>query len=109
MNRMRLAIAFALTLPICTSYAQQPDPLTDFEVSGKVYEPQAIPPTDERVQQLSLPTGFIIHRYAEGLDNPRMIAVADDGTVYVTQRRPGNLVMLKDVDRDGIVDAQKVV
>jgi Raf kinase inhibitor-like YbhB/YbcL family protein len=29
--------------------------------------------------------------------------------VYVTQRRPGNLVMLKDVDGDGVVDAQKIV
>jgi Raf kinase inhibitor-like YbhB/YbcL family protein len=29
--------------------------------------------------------------------------------VYVTQRTPGNLVMLRDLDRDGIVDAQKVV
>ncbi|MFC4308864.1 hypothetical protein ACFPN2_07205 [Steroidobacter flavus] len=42
---------------------------------------------------------------AEGLDNPRMQAVADDGTVYVTQRTPGNLVMLRDTDGDGIVTA----
>ena len=89
--------------------AQQPDPLTDFEITGRVYEPQPIPPTAARIQQLSLPPGFSIHRYAEGLENPRMMAVASDGTVYVTQRRPGNLVMLKDNDGDGIVDAQRVV
>jgi Raf kinase inhibitor-like YbhB/YbcL family protein len=35
--------------------------------------------------------------------------VADDGTVYVTQRTPGNLVMLRDTDHDGVVDQQKVV
>jgi hypothetical protein len=54
--------------------AQQPDLLTDFEISGRVYEPQPIPPTDERIQRLSLPSGFVVHRFAEGLESPRMIA-----------------------------------
>src|SRR3954462_6707610 len=80
------------------AFAQQPDPLTQFEVQGHVYEPQPIPPTDARIGKLSLPSGFHIHRFAEGLDNPRMLAVADDGAVYVTQRRPGTLVMLRDLD-----------
>jgi hypothetical protein len=61
--------------------AQQPDPLPQFEVQGHIYEPQAIPPTDERIAQLSLPAGFSVHRFAQGLDNPRMIAVANDGAV----------------------------
>jgi hypothetical protein len=39
----------------------------------------------------------------------RMIAAASDGTVYAIQRTPGNLVMLRDPDRDGVVDAQKGV
>jgi Raf kinase inhibitor-like YbhB/YbcL family protein len=109
MGSLKCMVLFAATLCASSLVAQQPDPLTDFEITGRVYEPQPIPPTDARVQQLSVPTGFAIHRYAEGLDNPRMMAVADDGTVYVTQRRPGNLVMLKDSDGDGIVDAQRVV
>jgi Raf kinase inhibitor-like YbhB/YbcL family protein len=89
--------------------AQQPDPVTDVTITGHVFEPQAVAPTDERIAQLSLPDGFHIHRFAEGLENPRMLAVASDGTVYVTQRAPGNLVMLRDTDGDGIVDAQKIV
>lgn len=109
MIRISCGVCVALLLGMSSTFAQQPDPLTDFEITGRVYEPQGISPTDERVQQLSVPDGFVVHRYAEGLDNPRMIAVAEDGTVYVTQRRPGNLVMLKDVDRDGIVDTQKIV
>ncbi|HLU05483.1 MAG TPA: YbhB/YbcL family Raf kinase inhibitor-like protein [Woeseiaceae bacterium] len=92
-----------------TIAAQQPDPLTRFEVKGHVYEPQAVSPTDARIEQLSLPSGFRIHRFAEGLNNPRMLAVAEDGTVYVTQRKPGNLVMLRDLDDDGVADVQKVV
>jgi Raf kinase inhibitor-like YbhB/YbcL family protein len=102
-------LGLVLSLASCAAAAQQPDPVTDFEITGRVYEPQPIPPSDARIQQLSLPAGFTIHRYAEGLENPRMLAVADDGTVYVTQRQPGNLVMLKDVDRDGVIDSQAVV
>ena len=104
-SAVSLFFAFASSLVL----AQQPDPLTDFEITGRVYEPQPIPPTDERVQQLTLPNGFAIHRFAEGLENPRMIAVADNGTVYVTQRLPGTLTMLRDTNRDGIVDVQRPV
>jgi Raf kinase inhibitor-like YbhB/YbcL family protein len=99
----------ALIFFASSASAQQPDPLTDFQITGHVYEPQPVPPTDQRISQLKLPPGFHIDRFAEGLYNPRMIAVAADGTVYVTQRTPGNLVMLRDIDRDGIVDSQKVV
>ena len=56
-----------------------------------------------------MPSGFNIQRFAEGLDNPRLIAVADDGTIYVTERGPGALVMLRDLDGDGIADVQKTV
>lgn len=104
-----LFLGALLTAGIGAAQAQQPDPLTDFQITGHVYEPQAVPPTDARIAQLMLPQGFSIARFAEGLYNPRMIAVAADGTIYVTQRTPGNLVMLRDTDRDGVVDAQKVV
>lgn len=105
----RGTLAVALFGAGVSAFAQQPDPLTDFEVQGRVYEPQPIPPTDERIAQLQLPAGFQIHRFAEGLDNPRMIAVANDGAVYVTQRRPGSLVLMRDLDGDGVVDVQKTV
>jgi Raf kinase inhibitor-like YbhB/YbcL family protein len=89
--------------------AQTPDSLTDFQIIGKVYEPQAVSPTDERIAQVRVPIGTHLHRFAEGLYNPRIIAVADDGTVYVTQRTPGNLVMIKDRDGDGVADTQRIV
>ena len=98
---------FVSSLP-ATIDAQQAQ-LTDVSIQGFVYEPQRLSPTDSRIQSLSVPQGFRVERFAEGLDNPRMLAVADDGTVYVTQRTPGNLVMLRDTDGDGIADVQKVV
>jgi glucose/arabinose dehydrogenase len=98
-----MAVVFASS--VC---AQQPDPLTDFQITGHVYEAQAVPPIDQRISQLKLPSGFDIQRFAEGLYNPRMLAVAEDGTAYVTQRTPGNLVMLRDLDRDGVVDSTAI-
>ncbi len=110
MNRLtKRTLALVFLAVSARALAQQPDPLTQFEITGRVYEPQPISPTDQRIARLSLPAGFNIHRFAEGLENPRMLAVANDGTVYVTQRRPGNLVMLRDVDGDGVVDVQRVV
>ena len=38
-----------------------------------------------------------------------MLAVAHDGSIYITQRTPGNVVRLQDLDRDGIVDTQRIV
>jgi glucose/arabinose dehydrogenase len=89
-------------------HAQSTDP-TDVTVVGHVYEPRLLRPTDARIAQLSVPTGFRIQRFAEGLDNPRMIEVASDGTVYVTQREPGSLAMLRDIDGDGVADVQRTV
>lgn len=65
-------------------------------------------PTPARIASLKLPPGFIITKFAE-MSNPRMIAVRPDGTVYVSQRESGTLVMLKDTNRDGRADVQKVV
>ena len=109
MKAQTILIGGIAAAALSPAFAQQPDPLTDFEITGFVYEPQAVPPTDERIAQLKVPAGFQIARFAEGLYNPRMLAVGADGTVYVTQRTPGNLVMMKDLDHDGVVDTQKVI
>jgi Raf kinase inhibitor-like YbhB/YbcL family protein len=101
--------ATALATGLCTSSYAQQGQLTDVTITGHVYEPQRLPPTDARIESLNVPQGFQVQRFAEGLDNPRMLAVAEDGTVYVTQRTPGNLVMLRDTDGDGIADVQKIV
>src|SRR5262245_30159684 len=83
--------------------------LADVTIESHVYEPKRLPATDARVESLTVPPGFRIQRFAEGLDNPRMLAVAADGTVYATEREPGNLVMVRDLDGDGVADVQRTV
>jgi glucose/arabinose dehydrogenase len=64
--------------------------------------------TPQRIANLQVPAGFTITKFAE-MYNPRMIVVAPNGTVYISQRESGTLVMLKDLNRDGRADVQKVV
>jgi Raf kinase inhibitor-like YbhB/YbcL family protein len=102
-------VAATVLLAAFCARAQAPDPVTDFSIEGHVYEPQPVSPTDEALGRARLPNGFKIARFAEGLDHPRMLAVAKSGAVYVTQRDAGNLVLVQDVDGDGVADRQRVV
>ncbi len=77
-------------------------------IEGNYNDTATIAPTNERIKSLKLPNGFSIAKFAE-IENPRMLAVAPDGTVYVSQRDAGTLTMLKDTNGDGVADVQKVV
>ena len=81
----------------------------DIEIVGHVLEPKQLEPTDQQVTGLKLPPGFAIHIVARGLVNPRMIATGRDGTIYVTRREVGDVVMLRDQDGNGRMDVQKTV
>jgi Raf kinase inhibitor-like YbhB/YbcL family protein len=110
MNRLLTLILLgvglsSLSIAAAITWRQQ---ATQVEVTGHVYETAKLEPTDERTSQLKAPEGFKISRFAL-LSNPRMIAVNTDGTVYVSQREPGTVSMLRDTDQDGIADVQKVV
>lgn len=59
----------------------------------------------EYVSQLKLPAGFHIELWAENMGSARMMAVADNGTVYLTRPRDGDVLILRDADRDGRADA----
>ncbi len=89
--------------------AQERETFTSVEVVGHVLEPRKLSPTDERLAALKLPPGFKITKFAEGLINPRMLAVSGAGTVYVTRRSVGDVVMLKDAKGEGRSDVQRVV
>lgn len=71
---------------------------------GHVLRPGQVPPTEARIAQLSLPDGFEVTVFAHDLGEPRMLAVGPDGTVYVTRRKPGDVVAMRDTDGDGTAD-----
>ncbi len=83
--------------------------LIEEEQEGTALKVPGVEPTDERIAQLKLPPGFTIAKYAEGLGKPRMLAVGDDGTLYVTRREPGDVLALRDSDGDGKADQKTTV
>lgn len=92
------------------SVAQQlRDPrAADVRIVSHVLEPRQIA-IKGRLQRIALPRGFTINVFAEDLSNPRMLAVGADGTVYVTRRAVGDLVMLRDTNGDGSADERQVL
>lgn len=86
-----------------TASAQQGDG-TEVHISTNVFKPAKVPVTEERVRALKAPDGFKVSIFANGLKNSRIIAIAPDGTVYVSRRDQGDIVMLKDRNGDGKAD-----
>ncbi len=97
-----------ISLLTTLSAGAQPGKTTTVPVSGNYYEVGQIPATVARIKSLKLPAGFQIAKFAE-IQNPRMMAVGPDGTVYVTSRDLGTVRMLRDTNNDGVADVQKVV
>lgn len=102
-----LAAAHAETVPPVSE--QLDDPYApNVKIIGHVLEPKK-GSAEDHASRVAVPPGFEVNVFAEELINPRMIAVADDGTVYVTRRSVGDVIMLRDTDGDGVADEKKVV
>ena len=89
--------------------AQAPNEPIEETVVGHILHPAGLDPTPERIATLKLPRGFHIEKFAEGLENPRMLLVSPDGTVYVSQRKTKNVVMLKSLPGSRVADVQMEV
>jgi len=61
-------------------------------------------PADAR---LSVPAGFSVNVFAEGLINPRHMALAPNGDVFVAESRAGEVVLLRDADGDGVAEMRE--
>lgn len=107
MHRTLLAAATLAALPTLAA-AQQGDG-TDVTTTSHVYKPNKVDATPARIAALKAPPGFTVSAFATGLGNTRMLLVAPDGTVYVTRRDQGDVLMLKDADGDGKADGPPVV
>src|SRR5690348_1189938 len=54
-----------------------------------------------RDAKLHLPPGFTISVYAEGFDNPRWMALAPNGDVFVAESYAGRISILRDPKHTG--------
>lgn len=79
------------------------------EITGHVIKPIPLEWSEERMAQLALPPGFTINVFASDLQNARMMRVSEDGTLYLTRRAQGDVMMLRDNDDDGVADQRQIV
>lgn len=85
------------------------DTTTSAGIKGYVFRPALVPATPQNVQQLKVPAGFKVEKFAEQLGQPRILAVSSTGNVYVSDREAGIVMMLKDTNGDGISDSKQTV
>jgi glucose/arabinose dehydrogenase len=71
--------------------------------------PTVIASTIKTARAISLPPGFAIGVYAQGLNGPRMMAIGPDGALYVADRGANRVVRLVDANHDGQADGIQVV
>ncbi|MES2830537.1 MAG: YbhB/YbcL family Raf kinase inhibitor-like protein [Pseudomonadota bacterium] len=88
--------------------AQQGDG-TKLAIPISIFKPAKIEATSERIASLKAPAGFTVSVFAKDLKNARILAVAPNGTVYLSRRDQGDVLMLRDADGDGRADAAPVV
>ncbi len=85
------------------------EPNKDASAEGNILAPAAMPFSEDLLGQLQLPEGFAIEVYAQGLTNPRMLAIGPDDTVYVTEPEANTVRALRDMDGDNVIDEAQVV
>lgn len=57
---------------------------------------------------LTLPAGFKVAMYASGFQKPRLMALAPNGDLFVSDERSGEVSVLPDRDRNGVLDSRQV-
>lgn len=104
-----------MTLTLCLAVAATLALPTDppMQVTGHVVRPATIPATDQRIASLKVADGFKVAVFAKDLGKPRMLAIADDGALYITRRGKtseggGDVLLLRDADNDGRADGGAV-
>jgi glucose/arabinose dehydrogenase len=96
------------TVPQPTATATTPvveTPTPDAAPTGEAV-PTVVKPPPETV---NVPEGFGISVFADGLLNPRMMAVGPDEQLYLAERGAQRIVRLADRNADGLVDFVEVV
>jgi glucose/arabinose dehydrogenase/cytochrome c2 len=67
-----------------------------FSTSSAGNGPQVVPPPDNAT--LSVPAGFTVKKFAEGLDNPRLTRVAPNGDIFIAETGANRIRVMRAAD-----------
>ena len=100
-------LTLGCTFLLCTTllspvYSQKGLPSEQpFTATVNTLYPQHLDFKESMTSNLVVPAGFKTMVVASGLGKPRIMAVNDDGSIYVTRRDVGDVLLLSDKDGDG--------
>jgi glucose/arabinose dehydrogenase len=69
---------------------------------------QAAPAGAAIARKLTLPAGFRIAVYAEGIENPRHFARGTNGTLFVSTRTAGKVYGIVDANRNNVIEPAEI-
>ncbi len=78
-------------------------------VQAYFYELTPLKPRPDFAASLKLPRGYRAAVWASDLGNARVMAVAPDGSIYMSRRAEADIVRLVDANRDGRADGPPTV
>ncbi|ULH17141.1 PQQ-dependent sugar dehydrogenase (plasmid) [Deinococcus sp. KNUC1210] len=112
---MRRLLSLGLMVGVTAASAQQitlpprplPPALPAATVTATMLTPVAKAFSPEMLKRLSVPDGFSLKVVATQLGNARMLHVMNDGSIYLTRNEQGDVMLLKDVNRDGVIEGSE--
>ncbi len=107
-GRIIISCAAILATILPASSQQPPQPQME-RVEGYLSQPASLEFNESLLKQLKMPAGFQVNVFAKDLGNARNLAVAPDGTVYLTRREEGDILALRDTNKDGRADLKQTV
>ncbi|RWO20142.1 MAG: sorbosone dehydrogenase family protein [Mesorhizobium sp.] len=90
----KAVLLLSIALVPASASAQQEGVL--HKVDTNVFRPAHQPFSEDIVRRLKVPEGFEVSVFARDLGNARMMAVAEDGTVYVTRPNEKDVIALSE-------------
>ena len=82
----------------CEAEAQALIRPKDVAITAHVVVTSPLKPSDALIQSLRLPPGFHIAEWADGLNQPRVMAAAPNGDIYVSDSSAGTITLLRGVE-----------
>ena len=79
-----------------------------YSYAFNVFRPEKLDFAEDRLKQLKVPDGFEVSVFGKGLGNVRMMAVADNGTVYVTRSTEKDVIALREANAEPKVIASNL-
>jgi glucose/arabinose dehydrogenase len=104
-----LALVLGLSVTVLDAGSAPEKPQQQAEITGHLFTPAQVRFDESMADSLRPRDGFRVQVFARNMSAPRMMALAQDGTVYVTRPKQDDVVALRDRNGDGRADLQAVV